>query len=230
MDDAVGDYARAGVVTTVRRDMEPATIREKIIEAIGVLFKKDPELLKVNANERSISHKLAEYLSDQFAGYDVDCEYNRDEIDHTKALEFLFDNTRKKEFENVSKEEVISRLLMDVEARTIFPDIIIHDRCTNTNIAVIEMKKIAEVSKYAQIAASDEFTKDHAKLAALVSSQALSPDGPVFRYKVGLFLVLKAGGGIRDTSKLEAWGIWFEADKQHGSLELLKGAAYTPRK
>ena len=46
--------------------------------AIRALLVKDQDLLALQANERSISHKLAEYLRKEIGEeYDVDCEYNR---------------------------------------------------------------------------------------------------------------------------------------------------------
>ena len=41
------------------------------------LRKLDKDLLDINVNERTITHKLAEYLQKHFPEFNVDCEYNR---------------------------------------------------------------------------------------------------------------------------------------------------------
>lgn len=43
-------------------------------------YEKERYLLENNANERSLTHKLAEYLNLEFQDFDVDCEYNLDII------------------------------------------------------------------------------------------------------------------------------------------------------
>ena len=54
-------------------------IKAKVKTAVSKFKQKDKALIRVNANERSLSHKLAMYLQEQFEkdGWDVDCEYNR---------------------------------------------------------------------------------------------------------------------------------------------------------
>jgi len=92
--------------------------------AIEKLMVNDAELLDINVNERSVSHKLAEYLQQEFTGWNVDCEYNR-KMRNLKTL-------------NVSYEGVTDQ---DTVAKTVFPDIIVHHRQTDDNLLVIEMKK-----------------------------------------------------------------------------------------
>ena len=45
--------------------------------ALSELIERDSFLFEADANERSITHKLAEYLQAQFQDWNVDCEYNR---------------------------------------------------------------------------------------------------------------------------------------------------------
>ena len=83
-------------------------------------------LFDVGINERSITHKFAEYLQQEFPDYNVDCEYNRHGFDK-KILE-------------IPKNEYPS--WDDKEAKTVYPDIVIHKRKTNSdNLVVIEVKK-----------------------------------------------------------------------------------------
>ena len=97
-------------------------IRNLARKALKVLQKKDSFLLTEGISERSIAHKLAEYLQEQFPDWNVDCEYNRKGID-MKKLEGIRE--------------------CDEHRRTnrVFPDIIVHKRNTNRNLLVIELKK-----------------------------------------------------------------------------------------
>jgi len=97
-------------------------IRRKVKAAIGVLLQKDSFLLDRRVNERSISHKLGEYLQAEFKEWNVDCEYNRISID-------------------VKKIEGIRECDEHRKTDRVLPDIIIHLRNTNTNILVVELNK-----------------------------------------------------------------------------------------
>lgn len=90
--------------------------------ALGVLKKNDDYLLEVKASERSIAHKLAEYLQDQFPDWNVDCEYNRQE-NLPKELDGIAECTERK------------------RNNRIFPDIIVHLRGKEKNLFAIELKK-----------------------------------------------------------------------------------------
>ncbi|HCC05163.1 TPA: hypothetical protein DEP58_02550 [Patescibacteria group bacterium] len=93
-------------------------IKSRIFTALDMLYKNDAFLLNNTVHERSISHKFAEYLQQQFEGWHVDCEYNLHGI-NTKKLP--------RECNGKNKEYV-------------YPDIVIHHRNTNDNLLVIEIK------------------------------------------------------------------------------------------
>jgi len=131
------------------------TIEKAVIRAIVRLKINDADLLDIDANERSVSHKLAEYLQQEFNGWNVDCEYNR-KMKGIKTLQVSFDNVTDH----------------DIEAKTVFPDIIVLHRQTNDNLLVIEVKKNG-----------NDTSKDEAKLKAFT--------GPEYDYFLGLLLVLK---------------------------------------
>lgn len=95
-----------------------------ISRALTAFLKRDAYLLKVDANERSITFLIGRYLARELPDYDVDCEYNRDGVDPKKIGHLDLH----------SDEE-------DTEARTVFPDIIAHRRNSNNNYLVIEVKK-----------------------------------------------------------------------------------------
>ena len=97
-------------------------IRRRTRIALGVLQKNDFFLLKGGIHERSITHKLAEYLQEQFPDWNVDCEYNRKGVE-TKKLKGI------EECEEHRKTEIV------------YPDIIVHERNTKHNLLVIELKK-----------------------------------------------------------------------------------------
>jgi len=110
---------------------EKEEIERKVNIAIGVLFENDAFLLESDVNERSITHKLAEYLQQQFPEYHVDCEYNRTKNKSmgkryiTKILELPIDDVKSD----------------NIEAKTVYPDIIVHKRGTEINLLAIEIKK-----------------------------------------------------------------------------------------
>ncbi len=55
------------------------TILAVVQKAFLEVCEKDKHLLEINANERSITHRLAVYIEKHFegSGYHVDCESNR---------------------------------------------------------------------------------------------------------------------------------------------------------
>ncbi len=102
---------------------------DDFIKALFDFLKREKFLLEKGVNERSITHKLAEYLQREFQDYYVDCEYNRmlkDEIYITKNLKLEIKDTKS----------------TDLKQTTVYPDIIIHKRGNNEdNLLVIEVKK-----------------------------------------------------------------------------------------
>lgn len=111
--------------------MEIEEIKSIIKNAIEKLISSDSVLLEIDVNERTITHRLAIYIEELIPGWDVDCEYNR-----------LFDDAKKvvvskKIFHNMD----INTTIFDEDAKTVFPDIIVHKRESKENLVVIEVKK-----------------------------------------------------------------------------------------
>lgn len=106
-------------------------VHKKVDQAIAQLLEKDTYLLEIDANERAISHRLGLYLQLLFEDWHVDCEYNRN-LDNPKRLKtykkFFYENQR---VWNIAETDPI----------TVFPDIIIHERCTRNNLLIVEIKK-----------------------------------------------------------------------------------------
>jgi hypothetical protein len=107
-------------------------LQQKVKRAIDLLFRHDEILLELDVNERSISHKPAAYLQDEFGDeWDVDCEYNRRNPDNENI---------KKTLRGLS--EFRDQVEMDdTNAQTVYPDIIVHHRNNDDNTLVIEIKK-----------------------------------------------------------------------------------------
>lgn len=137
--------------------MSSKELLQKVIDALRSFLAKDKQLLRLDASERSISHKLAEYLQQEFPEWNVDCEYNR-RGDRPKTMpRSLF-------------HDILDN---DQDAKTIFPDIIVHRRNRADNLLVLEIKKSnSNVS----------FESDKIKLKAFTDREG------DYNYKVGLFI------------------------------------------
>jgi len=96
-------------------------IKKKVKISLGILFRNDSFLLENGANERSVAHKLAEYLQIQFPDWNVDCEYNRKGLAQ-KILDRIHECSKQKKTDRV------------------YPDIIVHRRNTDDNLLVVEIK------------------------------------------------------------------------------------------
>lgn len=97
---------------------------EAVASALSELLVNDLDLLDIDANERSITFRFAMYLQQRFHDWTVDCEYNRDGTEPKRLghLELYPDSE-------------------DEEAKTVFPDVIVHRRGTRENHLVLEFKK-----------------------------------------------------------------------------------------
>ncbi|WP_255517226.1 hypothetical protein [Herbaspirillum sp. SJZ099] len=97
---------------------------EAVARALSELLENDRDLLGIDANERSITFRFAMYLQRHFPDWTVDCEYNRDGTEPKRLghLELYPDSE-------------------DDEAKTVFPDVIVHRRGTRQNHLVLEFKK-----------------------------------------------------------------------------------------
>lgn len=137
-------------------------IKARVIDAVIELYRHEGDLLQRDANERSITHKLAEHMQQLFPGWHVDCEYNR-RGDQPKRLRVDFGILNP----------------ADTVARTVYPDIVVHRRGTADNLLVVEFKK----------AGNDDTTNDRLKLEVFTSDEgyayvcglmlALGPQGCV---------------------------------------------------
>lgn len=159
--------------------MKYEEVEEKLFIALNQLSKNDMWLLNNNLNERTIAHKLAEYLQPIFPEYHVDCEYNRD-VDRNSGLKKV--NILKERYEAI-KNEVVDGVSIDV---SVFPDIIIHRRGSNKfNLLVIELKKSKNTNREAR-----DF--DIEKLHGFTDQSIRN----TLKYNYGVFLVLETRENI----------------------------------
>ncbi len=107
-------------------------IQQRVIAAICRVYRHDRDLLDVEVNERAITHKLAEYLQDEFPEWHVDCEYNR---------------------KGVEPKRLPHRGI-------VVPDIIVHHRGIPENLLVLEVKKTGENQNTHDIEKLCAFTQD----------------------------------------------------------------------
>ena len=125
--------------------MEFPEVENKIKIATNKFEAWHSDLLEVKANERSMTHKLAECLQNEFGNnWDVDCEYNRKSYDPKRL--------------SLTPEPILSD---DENATTVYPDIIVHRRLTQDNLLVIEAKKVE--------LGTDNTEHDREKLRAFLS-------------------------------------------------------------
>ena len=116
-------------------------VKKLVADAISILETRDRKLFEKNANERSFSARLLHYLELQIEvrkwdeHWVVDCEYNRmlsrDGWDEAKTIDVL----------KKRHPEECEQTVEDTEARTVFPDIVVHARGTEHNLLVVELKK-----------------------------------------------------------------------------------------
>ena len=107
-------------------------IEEKVNLALDTFYEKDKYFIDNDLHERSMTHKLANYLEKLFNGYDVDCEYNKN-ISESKKIHDIESEIQK--IRKIEKDEYKDSVV-------VFPDITIHKRGNKLkNLLVIEVKK-----------------------------------------------------------------------------------------
>jgi hypothetical protein len=151
----------------------------KVITALTEFYGRETYLFANDLGERTLTHRLAVHLEKQFAGWEVDCDYDR-----------LGERTLRLPHGTIVSTD-------DHLAKSIYPDIVVHQRKVPNNLLAIELRK-----------ASNHQPPEHDqhKLRALTDPHLW------FAYWIGLYLVLGKNsvmsdvyvGGVIDPS-LSTW-------------------------
>jgi hypothetical protein len=110
----------------------------EITALLNEFVNEEWDLLEEDVSEQAISSRLARKFELVSHGWNVDCEYNRDQ-GTIKTLKYTLSENG------------------DIEKRNVVPDIIVHHRRTNDNLLAIEVKKVGN---------RENRFKDEAKLKA----------------------------------------------------------------
>jgi len=96
---------------------------EKVVNAIREFYQHETFLLEKDLGERTLTHRLAVHLEQEFPDWDVDCDYNR-----------LGERLLKLPHGTIISTD-------DGLGKSIFPDIVIHRRAIPENLLAIEVRK-----------------------------------------------------------------------------------------
>jgi hypothetical protein len=142
---AVEVEAGFSVRATRRWHVDSQEIKGRLNQSIEDLISGNSDLLRFDANERTITGRLAAHMSDHFGGWNVDCEYNR--IGKVKRQKLI--HYSKEAFKEAKKSGAIPGTTTSVEdipmskhPTAILPDIIVHRRGEpDANLLIVEVKK-----------------------------------------------------------------------------------------
>jgi hypothetical protein len=97
----------------------------RLVVALEAFYAREAFLLERDFGERALTHRLAVHIERQFEGWDVDCDYNR-----------LGERTLR-----LPKATIVST--DDALGKSVFPDIVVHQREIPNNLLAIEVRKAA---------------------------------------------------------------------------------------
>src|SRR6185437_11574254 len=130
---------------------------EKLVAAVQDLYAHETYLLEKDVGERALTHRLAVYVERQFSGWKVDCDYDR-----------LGERTLRLPHGSIVSTD-------DHLAKSIYPDIVVHQREIPNNLLAVEVRKSAN---------HQPLEHDQHKL------QALTDPHLWFAYWIGVLLTL----------------------------------------
>ena len=96
---------------------------EKVVKAIEAFYAREGLLFDRDLGERTLTHRLAVCLEQQFEGWEVDCDYNR-----------LGERLLKLPHGSIVSTD-------DELGKSIFPDIVVHRRAVPENLLAVEVRK-----------------------------------------------------------------------------------------
>ena len=133
------------------------TVLDNVVTALHEFYAHEAFLLEKDAGERALTHRLAVHFEKQFPGWETDCEYDR-----------LGDRTLR-----LPRGSIVST--DDHLAKSIYPDIVVHQRAIPNNLLAVEVRKSAN---------HQPLEHDQHKL------QALTDPHLWFAYWIGVLLTL----------------------------------------
>ncbi len=164
--------------------MKKEDVEKAIKSALSKLKDNEQKIIANNTSERAITHKLAEYLQLEFPLYNVDCEYNRnyeEGKDKPKYVRIISEEVKGKLNQILNQEEHnAENILSFCKQVTSYPDIIVHERLTNSNnLLAIEVKKDNN---------NTDWEIDHQKLRGLTMKKEYGGYGYHFGLHITIFI------------------------------------------
>ena len=129
----------------------------KVVTALQEFYARETFLLDKDLGERTLTHRLAVHCEKQFSGWDVDCDFNR-----------LGERTLRLPHGTIVSTD-------DHLGKSVYPDIVVHQREIPNNLLAIEVRKSAN---------HQPLEHDQHKLKALTDPHLW------FAYWIGLHLSL----------------------------------------
>jgi hypothetical protein len=138
---------------------------DKVVAALKEFYARETFLFEHDLGERTLTHRLAVHLESQFPGWEVDCDYDR-----------LGARTLRLPHGTIVSTD-------DHLAKSIYPDIVVHQREIPNNLLAVEVRK-----------ASNHQPPEHDrhKLRALTDPHLW------FAYWIGVYLVLGKRSAVSD--------------------------------
>ena len=133
----------------------------KLIAALQEFYAREAYILERDLGERALTHRLAVLVEVNFAGWEVDCDYDR-----------LGERTLRLPHGTVSSTD-------DHLAKSIYPDIVVHQRAVPNNLVALEIRKTGN---------HQPIEHDRHKLRALTDAHIW------FAYWLGVLLTLGKTG------------------------------------
>ena len=98
---------------------------DRVVAALRAFYARESFLLEQDFGERTLTHRLAVHVEAQFSGWDVDCDYNR--LGQRRML--------------LPRGTIAST--DDSLGKSVYPDIVVHQRAIPKNLLAIEVRKAA---------------------------------------------------------------------------------------
>jgi hypothetical protein len=137
----------------------------KVATALAEFYAHETFLFERDLGERTLTHRLAVHLEKQFPGWSVDCDYDR-----------LGERTLRLPHGTIVSTD-------DHFAKSVYPDIVVHQREIPNNLLAIEVRK-----------ASNHQPPEHDRHKL----RALTDPNLWFAYWIGVYLVLGKKSVVSD--------------------------------